>query len=174
MSATPTLSANSLLAGNGQISGHEATANLSESLRLALTTPSLSAPSLAETRKSAIGASTKRSWFSYIWGVPIDRLSLGRGRSTASPSIRLPLAGSRSISPAAPPPTKASRSSRLSRQIHPPVDDDDVEMGDDADADGDKDGEEVEDGDDADDDKLYCFCQTSSYGDVSLSHILVK
>lgn len=46
-------------------------------------------------------------------------------------------------------------------------------MGDDADADGDKDGEEVEDGDDADDDKLYCFCQTSSYGDVSIPHILV-
>lgn len=40
-------------------------------------------------------------------------------------------------------------------------------MADDADADSDKEVEEADEGDDAEDDKLYCFCQTSSYGDVS-------
>lgn len=52
VSATPTLSGNSFL-GNGQINGHDTAANLSESLRLALT-PSISTPTIAETRKSAV------------------------------------------------------------------------------------------------------------------------
>jgi chromatin modification-related protein YNG2 len=126
--------------------GHDAAASLSESLRLALAP---SSPSPAEIRKgTAAAAPTKR-----------------RGRSAASPSIKLPAAGSRSISPAAAAPPKAlARSSRLSRQIHPPVDDD-VDMVDE-DAEGEDDIEEPEEGDDADDDKLYCFCQTSSYGDM--------
>ncbi|KAF5377401.1 hypothetical protein D9757_009720 [Collybiopsis confluens] len=143
LSAAPTFS--------GVTLGHDAAASLSESLKLALA-PTIAAP--AETRKSTVTAivTTKR----------------GR-RITASPSIKLPAANSRSISPAAAvAPTKAtSRSSRLSRQIHPPPIDDDIEMGDE-DADGDDDIEEVEgeEGDDADDDKLYCFCQAASYGDM--------
>ncbi|KIK60976.1 hypothetical protein GYMLUDRAFT_97022 [Collybiopsis luxurians FD-317 M1] len=133
-------------ASTGPSLGHDAAASLSESLRLALAP---STPTPVETRKStaAVVTTTKR----------------GR-RSTASPSIKLPASGSRSISPAATATTKAtSRSSRLSRQIHPPVED--IEMGDE-DADGDDDVEEGEEGDDGDDDKLYCFCQAASYGDM--------
>ncbi|KAJ3915330.1 hypothetical protein F5877DRAFT_48780 [Lentinula edodes] len=147
VSATPSLSGTSFHV-TSQLHANDAAASLSESLRLALAPP----PSAAEIRKSVITtASTRR-----------------QGRSTASPSIKLSAGGSRSISPAATAPTKAttSRSSRLSRQIHPPPPaDDDIEMGDE-DAEGEDDVDEADDGEDADDDKLYCFCQRSSYGDM--------
>ncbi|KAF9075440.1 hypothetical protein BDP27DRAFT_1315029 [Rhodocollybia butyracea] len=143
LSATPSFTGP--IFGSG-LNEHDVAASLSESLRLALE-PSISAPSPVETRKAALA--TKR-----------------RGRSTSSPSIKLPPAISRSISPAAtvPPKTAPSRSSRLSRQIHPPVDED-IEMADE-DAEGDEDLGDADDGDDAEDDKLYCFCQKSSYGDM--------
>ncbi|KAJ3722157.1 hypothetical protein DFJ43DRAFT_1093352 [Lentinula guzmanii] len=145
LSTTPSLSGTPSL-GQNQLNGSDAAASLSESLRLALA-PSI--PPVTEVRKSAITpASTRR-----------------RGRSTASPSIKLPPAGRRSNSPVATPLTKSTvRSSRLSRQIHPPPADD-IEMGDE-DAEGDDDLEEADDADDGEDDKLYCFCQRSSYGDM--------
>lgn len=47
--------------------------------------------------------------------------------------------------------------SRLSRQIHP-VEESEPEVGAD---------EDMEADDDAEDERLYCFCQKQSYGDVS-------
>lgn len=77
---------------------------------------------------------------------------------TATPSIKIP---TRSASPtvSAPATGSAHARSRLSRQIHPPVQDEDEEM----DAEAEDDGE----GDDGDgDDRLYCYCQSQSYGDM--------
>ncbi|KAJ3817823.1 hypothetical protein EV361DRAFT_510916 [Lentinula raphanica] len=142
LSATPTLSGTPFLGHNG----NDAATSLSENLRLALapsTTPAV------ETRKSVTTpVSTRR-----------------RGRSTASPSIKLTPTGRRSNSPASTVPMKTTaRSSRLSRQVHPPPVED-IEMGDE-DAEGEDDLEEAEEDGDVEDDKLYCFCQTSSYGDM--------
>ncbi|KAF8177230.1 hypothetical protein BJ912DRAFT_1033443 [Pholiota molesta] len=49
--------------------------------------------------------------------------------------------------------------SRLSRQVHPPTEEEDNDM----DADGDEDGNEE---DDNEDESLYCFCRKQSYGDM--------
>ncbi|KAJ4471473.1 hypothetical protein J3R30DRAFT_3525578 [Lentinula aciculospora] len=150
VSSTPSLIGTSF-PGTNPLNGNDAAASLSESLRLALTQSIATPPAAESPRKSATATVSARR----------------RGRSTASPSIKLPPAGSRSISPAAVVSTKAtSRSSRLSRQIHPPPPvEDDIEMGDE-DAEGDDDIDEADDGDEAEDDKLYCFCQRSSYGDM--------
>ncbi|EAU80706.1 hypothetical protein CC1G_08313 [Coprinopsis cinerea okayama7 len=80
--------------------------------------------------------------------------------AAASPSIKIP---TRSASPTvqAPAAQASHQRSRLSRQVHPPVQDEDEDM----DAEGDEDvGEEGDDGDG--DDRLYCYCQKQSYGDM--------
>ncbi len=83
-------------------------------------------------------------------------------RLTAAPSIKLP---ARSQSPAPPPKAAQApthRQSRLSRQVHPPV------PGPEEDAEGEEEDAEAEEDDEGEDDKLYCFCQKKSFGDVSV------
>ncbi|KAK0492725.1 hypothetical protein EDD18DRAFT_1079424 [Armillaria luteobubalina] len=81
-------------------------------------------------------------------------------RLTAAPSIKLP---ARSQSPAPPPKAAQApthRQSRLSRQVHPPV------PGPEEDAEGEEEDAEAEEDDEGEDDKLYCFCQKKSFGDM--------
>ena len=83
---------------------------------------------------------------------------------TAAPSIKVPAtawAQKRSASPTVQPATSQTshQRSRLSRQIHPVT----PERDEDEDAEGDEDVE----GDDGDDNKIYCYCQQQSFGDVS-------
>lgn len=91
-------------------------------------------------------------------------LLIGRKVGTATPSIKVP---ARSASPTVATPATASghQRSRLSRQIHPPVQDEDDDMDGEVDEEG--------DGDDGDgDDRLYCYCQSQSYGDVRSSSLV--
>ncbi|KAF5332130.1 hypothetical protein D9611_008092 [Ephemerocybe angulata] len=84
--------------------------------------------------------------------------------TTTAPSIKVPgnaRAQKRSASPTVQSGTTATghQRSRLSRQVLPPAQDEDEEM--------DAEGDEEVDGDDADgDDRLYCYCQKQSYGDM--------
>ncbi|KAF8163780.1 hypothetical protein B0H34DRAFT_651391 [Crassisporium funariophilum] len=126
---------------------------ISESLRNALATPPV-----ADLR-SSVSSST-----------PVASPSASSG--PANKKRRITTATSIKISPAASPmkhrsasPTTAAAStshvtqqkSRLSRQIHPPVED--VDM----DAEGDEEAEAEEENED---ETLYCFCQKQSYGDM--------
>ena len=82
----------------------------------------------------------------------------------AAPSIKVPAtawAQKRSASPTVQPATSQAshQRSRLSRQIHPVT----PERDEDEDAEGDEDVE----GDDGDDNRIYCYCQQQSFGDVS-------
>ncbi|KAJ3512142.1 hypothetical protein NLJ89_g3697 [Agrocybe chaxingu] len=96
---------------------------------------------------------------------PSTGYSNKRRRTATSTSIKISPAPSpsrrRSSSPAAvAAPTHTQQRSRLSRQIHPPPDDMDM----DADADGDDEEADMED--EVEDERLYCFCQKQSYGDM--------
>ncbi|CAA7271140.1 unnamed protein product [Cyclocybe aegerita] len=96
---------------------------------------------------------------------PSTGYSNKRRRTATATSIKISPAPSpsrrRSSSPAAvAAPTHTQQRSRLSRQIHPPPDDMDM----DADADGDDDDADMEE--EVEDERLYCFCQKQSYGDM--------
>ncbi|TFK18871.1 hypothetical protein FA15DRAFT_674959 [Coprinopsis marcescibilis] len=123
---------------------------VTESLRNALATPvsdargAQSPQAAASPTPSSAGANSHKR----------------RKVTATTPSIKVP---ARSASPTvqAVASQSAHQRSRLSRQIHPPVVEDDEDM--DAEGDDDVDGE----GDDGDgDDRLYCYCQKQSYGDM--------
>ncbi|KAJ8522929.1 hypothetical protein ONZ45_g612 [Pleurotus djamor] len=85
-------------------------------------------------------------------------------RLAASNSIKLPGRASTPPTPA-PAPVPVQNRSRL-RQVHPVVvPPKRVDEDDDLDAEVDEEGEEDEE-EDADDERLYCFCQKRSYGDM--------
>ncbi|KAL0578863.1 hypothetical protein V5O48_003143 [Marasmius crinis-equi] len=167
LSAVPTLTSVDMLRGSGGstggLSGRDPASSISESLRMALSSAvgGSASPISENTRKGAAGAT--ESGTSSGTGTPATK----RRRTAASPSIKLPPTKSRSISPAASGAgtTKAAHSrSRLSRQIHPPPPEPDMadEVEEDAEAEEEAEGEEDEDADD----RLYCFCQKTSYGDM--------
>ena len=82
-------------------------------------------------------------------------------RLTSTTSIKLTNGTPGSSTPTSTNTHNAQHRSRLSRQIHPPrpADDDDIDM--------DAEGEDDLDGDgEVEDERLYCFCQKQSYGDV--------
>ncbi|KAJ2934983.1 hypothetical protein H1R20_g2085, partial [Candolleomyces eurysporus] len=86
-----------------------------------------------------------------------------RRKVTAAPSIKVPAtawAQKRSASPTVQPTTSQTshQRSRLSRQIHPVTPE--------RDEDDDAEGEEDVEGDDGDDNKIYCYCQQQSFGDM--------
>ncbi|KAJ2919839.1 hypothetical protein MD484_g625, partial [Candolleomyces efflorescens] len=94
---------------------------------------------------------------------PFSPVQLGCRRLTAAPSIKVPATAwtqKRSASPTVQPATSqgSHQRSRLSRQIHPPT----PEQEEDEDAEGE---EEVE-GDEGDDNRIYCYCQQQSFGDM--------
>ncbi|KAF9488496.1 hypothetical protein BDN71DRAFT_1457120 [Pleurotus eryngii] len=106
-------------------------------------------------------------------GIPVDRGSptpsnggnpTKKRKLAASASIKLPARASTPPAPAPPITTPIPRS-RLSRQIHPPPVakklEEDEEMEGEAEEEAEEDDEE-----DADDERLYCFCQKRSYGDM--------
>ncbi|KAF9264067.1 hypothetical protein L218DRAFT_987128 [Marasmius fiardii PR-910] len=164
LSAVPTLTGSDMLRGvgsTGGLGGRDPTLGISESLKMALGAVGSASSSISEGTRKGMSAENGG-------GSGATTPSTKRRRTAASPSIKLPPTKSRSISPAASgagTTTKGSHSrSRLSRQIHPPPRQ--MEMADEAeeDAEGDEDAE-GEDDEDADD-KLYCFCQKTSYGDM--------
>ncbi|KAG7441575.1 uncharacterized protein BT62DRAFT_907841 [Guyanagaster necrorhizus] len=133
-------------------SGRDPAAQISESLRSVMI-PSSTTP-VQELRQSPAVVSLTTAT------APSGAATKKR-RLTAAPSIKLP---ARSQSPAPPPPKAAQapthRQSRLSRQVHPPV------PGPEEDAEGEEEDAEGEEDDEGEDDKLYCFCQKKSFGDM--------
>ncbi|KAK7043185.1 hypothetical protein VNI00_008539 [Paramarasmius palmivorus] len=151
VSAVPTLTASEITRGASHgMSGRDPASSISESLRIALSVP-------AESRKAVVASESASSVASST-----KRRRTATTNISASPSIKLPPTKSRSISPAATAVvTKGSQGrSRLSRQIHPPPED--IEMAEEEEEDAEVEGEEDDDADD----KLYCFCQKTSYGDM--------
>ena len=144
---------------------------MTESLKAALAgTPisdtRYSSPSLPATPVAAAPAvpSHKRTWICLATSGVRLIPSVGRKvtASASTPSIKVPAsawAQKRSASPTVQPSISAAGNprSRLSRQIHPPTPNDDedeqMEAGE---------QEEVDE-----DDRAYCYCQKSSFGDVS-------
>ncbi|KAG2019650.1 hypothetical protein CC2G_005069 [Coprinopsis cinerea AmutBmut pab1-1] len=143
---------------------------VTESLRNALaSTPLSQAPSpqaSAGTTSVAGSSANKRASPCHSTGPCLTSVAGRKVAAAASPSIKIP---TRSASPTvqAPAAQASHQRSRLSRQVHPPVQDEDEDM----DAEGDEDvGEEGDDGDG--DDRLYCYCQKQSYGDVCLFNLI--
>jgi chromatin modification-related protein YNG2 len=98
--------------------------------------------------------------------IEVFLIGLTGRKTTITTSIKITPASPtkhRSASPASVTPAHGytQQKSRLSRQVHPPVEEDEDDM--DVDGEGDEDEGEVEDDND---ETLYCFCRKQSYGDV--------
>ncbi|TFK25299.1 hypothetical protein FA15DRAFT_364806 [Coprinopsis marcescibilis] len=119
---------------------------VTESLRNALAAPIITEPRPIQVPQISVSSAPTAPGTS-----PNKRRKMGTG----SPSIKVP---GRSASPTSiqvSGPQSTHQRSRLSRQIHPPVRDDDEEL--EAEVE-----EEVDDGDD----RLYCYCERQSFGDM--------
>lgn len=147
ISATPLSSFDSMTTA-----GRNPAQAISESLRNALATPLVEvrqSPGLPSTTASASASSaTKRRRITTTTSVKISPVASPTKHRSASPTTTANASHATS-----------HQRSRLSRQIHPPA----VE-----DVDMDAEGEEDAEGEDAEgeDERLYCFCQKQSYGDM--------
>lgn len=153
-------------------SGRNPAQQISESLRNALVNPAESRQGSATPVSSAIaaassGSATKSTSFLCIRLCYALTIESSERRINGAASIKITPVPSptkhRSASPSAAAISQTTHQrSRLSRQIHP-VEESEPEIGPD---------EDMEADDDAEDERLYCFCQKQSYGDVSANYFV--